>query len=186
MSQTSVPQIYVLFSNSQIGVQFSNLCPFSNSQISVQFSNLWLFLTFSNRCPMTFNAIQCRIRFCFQTCLNKRVTNELFCRRNEGQAHWSYAWNFDVLHSFDIICNADDVQSWPTSIMWQGKSTYRSSLWKGHRFDKSAIDLRIWKGHRFRNTLKSDCDLRSWRQWMPIWGVDTDLSLDTDLNLSNI
>ena len=27
-SQTSVPQIYVLFSNSQIGIQFSNLCPF--------------------------------------------------------------------------------------------------------------------------------------------------------------
>ena len=36
-SQTSVPQIYVLFSNSQIGVQFSNL---------------WPFLTFSTRCPM--------------------------------------------------------------------------------------------------------------------------------------
>jgi len=34
-SQTSVPQIYVLFSNSQIGVQFSNLCPFSNLQISI-------------------------------------------------------------------------------------------------------------------------------------------------------
>jgi hypothetical protein len=32
-SQTSVPQIYVLFSNSQIGVQFLNLCPFSISQI---------------------------------------------------------------------------------------------------------------------------------------------------------
>jgi hypothetical protein len=40
-------------SNSQIGFQFSNLCPISNSQISVQFSNLWSFLTFSNRCPVT-------------------------------------------------------------------------------------------------------------------------------------
>ena len=37
-SQTSVTQIYVLFSNYQIGVQFSNL---------------WPFLTFSNRRPMT-------------------------------------------------------------------------------------------------------------------------------------
>ena len=37
-SQTSVPQIYVLFSHSQIGIQFSNL---------------WLFLTFSNPRPMT-------------------------------------------------------------------------------------------------------------------------------------
>ena len=23
----------------------------------------------------------------------------------------NYAWNFDALHSFDIICNADDVQT---------------------------------------------------------------------------
>jgi hypothetical protein len=39
-SQTSVPQIYVIFSNSQIGIQFSNLCLFSNSQINIQFSKL--------------------------------------------------------------------------------------------------------------------------------------------------
>jgi len=45
-SQTSVPQIYVLFSNSQIGVQFSNLS-------FLKFSNLWPFLTFSNQRPMT-------------------------------------------------------------------------------------------------------------------------------------
>ena len=31
--------------------QFSNLCPFSNSQIGIQFSNLWPFLFFSNGCP---------------------------------------------------------------------------------------------------------------------------------------
>ena len=31
ISQTSVPHIFVLFSNSQMGIQFSNLCPFSNS-----------------------------------------------------------------------------------------------------------------------------------------------------------
>ena len=31
MSQTSVPQIYVIFSNSQIGVQFSNLWSFLTS-----------------------------------------------------------------------------------------------------------------------------------------------------------
>ena len=36
--------------------------------------------------------------------------------------------------------------------------------------NKSAIDLRICKGYRFENILKSDSDLRSWRQWMPIWG----------------
>jgi hypothetical protein len=73
-----------------------------------------------------------------------------------------YAWNFDALHSFNIICNADDVQTWPTSIMWQGRSTYRSSLWKRRRFNsnKSAIFMRIWKGCRFENTLKSDRDLR--------------------------
>ena len=73
LRQTSVPQIYVLFSNSQICVQFLNLCPFSNSQIYVlfqilksiavshflksmsffKFSNLLPFLTFSNRCLMT-------------------------------------------------------------------------------------------------------------------------------------
>ena len=47
-SQATVPQIYALSSNSQIGVQFSNLCPFSNSKIGIQFSNLWPFLTFSN------------------------------------------------------------------------------------------------------------------------------------------
>jgi hypothetical protein len=32
--------------------KFSNLCPFSNSQIGIQFSNLWWFLTLSNRRPM--------------------------------------------------------------------------------------------------------------------------------------
>ena len=53
MTQTSVPQIYVLFSYSQIGIQFSNLGPLSNSQIGIQFSNLWPFLTFSTRRPMT-------------------------------------------------------------------------------------------------------------------------------------
>jgi hypothetical protein len=34
-----------------------------------------------------------------------------FCRRNVGQEHLIYAWNFDMLHSFDIICNTDDVQT---------------------------------------------------------------------------
>ena len=75
----------------------------------------------------TFDAIQCRIRFCFQTYLNKRVADELSRRRNAGQEHWIYAWNFYVLHSFDIIrSDADDVQTGPTSIMWQSNSTYRS------------------------------------------------------------
>jgi hypothetical protein len=35
----------------------------------------------------TLDAIQCHIRFCFQTCLNKGVADEPFCRRNVGQAH---------------------------------------------------------------------------------------------------
>ena len=42
--------------------------------------------------------------------------------------------------------------------------------------NKSAIDLRIWKRHWFDNTVKSDRDLRQWRQWMPIW-VWSDLIL---------
>ena len=76
------------------------------------------------------------------------LTDKLFCRRNGDQVHWIYAWNFELLRLFTIICNADDVQ---TSIMWQGTSTYRSSLWKGRRYDsnKSAIDLRILRGRRF-------------------------------------
>ena len=128
-----------------------------------------------------FKAIQCRIRFYFQTCLDKRFSDELFCRWNTG----SGTMNLCLEHSFNIICNADYVQTWPTSIMWQSKSTYRSSLWKGLRFDsnKLAIDLRIWEGCRFENTLKSDHDLRSWRQGMPIWGVDTNLSPEADLSL---
>ena len=39
MSQTSVPQIYVLFSNSQIGIHFSNLWPvltFSNRRLDLR------------------------------------------------------------------------------------------------------------------------------------------------------
>ena len=116
----------------------------------------------------TFSVIQCHIRICFQTCLNKRVADEFFCRRNAGQAHWIYARNFDVLHSFDITYNADNVETWPTSIMWQGTST--SDLSSEKDFDLiSAIDLRIWKGRRFENTLKSDRNLRWWCQWTPIW-----------------
>jgi hypothetical protein len=42
------------FSNSQVSIQFSNLCSFSNSQIGVQFSNLWLFLIFWNWYPLTY------------------------------------------------------------------------------------------------------------------------------------
>jgi len=46
--------------------------------------------------------------------------------------------------------------------------------------------MRIWKGRQFENTLKSDGDLRWWRQWWPIWGADIDLSSDADLSLSYI
>jgi hypothetical protein len=52
--------------------------------------------------------------------------------------------------------------------------------------NKSAIYLRIWNGCSFENTLKSDRDLRYWRQWMPIWGVNADLSPNADLSLSCI
>ena len=104
-----------------------------------------------------------QLNFAFKLLFNKMIANELFCRWKVGQAHWIYDWNFDILHSFEIICNAD-IQTWPTSIMWQGKScrTYRSSLWKRRRFhsNKSVIDLRIWKGRRFENILKSDRNLR--------------------------
>ena len=108
---------------------------------------------------------------------------DFICRRNAGHVHWIYVWNFDVLHSFDVICNADDVQTWPTFIMWQGKSTHRSSFWKGRWFDsnKSAIDLRIWKECLFENTLKSDHDL-----FEIMTSVDVDYRLDVDLSLSYI
>ena len=49
LRQTSVPQIYVLFSNSQIYVLFQIL----KSMSFFKFSNLLPFLTFSNRCLMT-------------------------------------------------------------------------------------------------------------------------------------
>jgi hypothetical protein len=42
------------FAGHKIHVEFqhtTDLCPFSNSQIGVQFSNLWPFLIFSNRRP---------------------------------------------------------------------------------------------------------------------------------------
>jgi hypothetical protein len=68
-----------------------------------------------------------------------------------------------------LKCNADVVQTWPIFIMWQGKSTHRSSFWKGCWFDsnKSAIDLRIWKGRWFENNLKSDRQL-SWTICLPL------------------
>jgi hypothetical protein len=76
-SQTYEPQIYVSFSNSQIGVQFSNLCPFSNSQIGVQFSNLWSFLTFSNRrlmASLTY-AITITLTLTNKSAINLRIWN---------------------------------------------------------------------------------------------------------------
>ena len=91
----------------------SDLCPFSNFLIGVQFSNLWLFLTVSNRYPIT-----------------------------------------SLRYALTLT-------------------------------SKSAIDLRIWKGRIFQNTLKSGRDLR-WCQWMPIWGVDVELSPYADLSLSYV
>jgi hypothetical protein len=71
----------------------------------------WMHSLFNHLEFWIFNAIQCRTSFCFQICLNKRVSGEYFCRRNTGQVLWIYAWNFDLLHSFDIKCNADDAQT---------------------------------------------------------------------------
>jgi hypothetical protein len=69
------------------------------------------------------------------------------------------------------------LQTWPTSIIWQDKSTYSSLFWKGRRFDsnKSAIDLRIWKRCRFENTnvplnltviWDNDVNRRQFEEWM--------------------
>ena len=116
----------------------------------------------------TFNTVQCTIRFCFQICFFKRDAAELFWRRNACQSHWMYAWNFDVLHSFEITCNANDVQTWPTSIMWQGKSAYKSLLWKWRRIDsyESVIDLKIGKGGPWFDIMTSvDADLMSGRRF---------------------
>ena len=70
-----------------------------------------------------------------------------------------------------------DVQTWPTYIMWQGNSTYRSSHWKGRRFDSniSAIDLIIWKGRRLRVPLNrtqiwdNDVSWCRFEVWTSIW-----------------
>jgi hypothetical protein len=63
-----------------------------------------------------------------------------------------------------------------TSVLWvfltlKSTSNDATDVCTNHNPDQ-------WIGHR------SDHDLRSWRQWMPIWGVDTDLNQDTDLSLS--
>jgi hypothetical protein len=111
----------------------------------------------------TVDVIQCRIIFCFQTCLNKRVADELFCRRNVGQAHWIYAWKFDILHSFDIICNTD-VQTWPTSIILfriycicdrlRSMSTPQIGVHWRH-YLKSRSDLRLFSNQRPFQILRS-------------------------------
>jgi len=61
-----------------------------------------------------------------------------------GENHWPAVSHWQTL-LLNVV--SDNVQTWPTSIIWQDKSTYSSSLWKGRRFDsnKSAIDLRIGK-----------------------------------------
>jgi len=51
-SQTSVPQIYVLFTNSQSVSNSQIYVLFQILKSGVQFSNLWPFLNFSNRRPM--------------------------------------------------------------------------------------------------------------------------------------
>jgi hypothetical protein len=103
--------------------------------------------------------------FAFKLVLIRWSLMSFFFRLNGDQAHWIYAWIFDALHAFDIICNADNVQTWPTSIMWQGKSTNRFSLSKGRRFDsnESAIDLII--GPWFEIMTSMDANLRIGR-WL--------------------
>ena len=62
---------------------------------------------------------------------------------------------------------ADEIQTWPTSITWQGNSIYISSHWTERRFDsnKSTIDLIIWKGPWLAIMTSVDADLRSGRRW---------------------
>ena len=56
MSQTSVLQIYALFSNSQIGVLFQILKSASNSQIYGRFSLFQFDVQFENTCDNEFSA----------------------------------------------------------------------------------------------------------------------------------
>ena len=62
---------------------------------------------------------------------------------------------------------ADDVQTWPTSITWQGNSICISSHWTERRFDsnKSTIDLIIWKAPWLAIMTSVDADLSSGRRW---------------------
>ena len=59
----------------------------------------------------TFNAIQCGMRFCFQTCLNKRDAGELFCKRNRHKnclevstAQPSEFWTFNAVQCSIRFC----------------------------------------------------------------------------------
>jgi hypothetical protein len=76
LRQTSVPQIYVLFSNSQIYVLFQILksiavSHFLKSMFFFKFSNLLPFLTFSNRCLMT------SLMYAFTLILTNKLTIDL-------------------------------------------------------------------------------------------------------------
>jgi hypothetical protein len=54
----------------------------------------------------TLDAIQRRIIFCFQTCLNKRVADEHFCRQNVGQAQLSDLWSI-YYYQIDVLFRAN-------------------------------------------------------------------------------
>jgi hypothetical protein len=96
-SQTSVPQIYVLFqilklvSNSQIYVLFQ-ICKSAS-----QFSNLWPFLTFSNWHPMT------SLTYAKTTILT--LTNNSTIDLRIWKGHWfeSCRWSESVIYLEDYV-----------------------------------------------------------------------------------
>jgi hypothetical protein len=156
LRSTSNPQIYVQFRRT------SDSYPFSNSQIGVQFSNLWPFLTISNRRPMTNKRVRVMVfNATFNTISAISWWSDLLVEETgvPGEIHRPVVSHWQTI-SHNVVSDVE--QTWPTSIIWQDKSTYNSSPWKGHRLDsnKSAIDLRIWKRRRFEITFKSDRDLR--------------------------
>ena len=107
-SQTSQPQIYVFFFNSQIGIQFSNICPFPSSLIGVKFSDLWPFLTLVNRRPMT------------SLMYSIILTNCLTCIWEFRTPIWEYPLNWTMIWDNDISeCRFQEwTPIWVRTLIW--------------------------------------------------------------------
>jgi hypothetical protein len=82
-SQTSVPQIYVLFSNHK--------SPFK-SQIGVQFSNLWPFLIFANHRPMMSLAYALSLTLTNKSAIDLRIWK---IRNGHRFENWTPIWDLN-------------------------------------------------------------------------------------------